>query len=145
MEKPEGGRLAFLYFSMIRYLDSPTPRAVVELKYLQTMKRAAPSDSAHPIACNPAAIGAAKRPAYRDLFQRLRAAVRERRELADGHSFRLDGMAISLIDTARWVEWERLCCPFLMFELQLTGDERDHWLTLRGPAGTNQLIDEEFA
>jgi len=109
------------------------------------MKRAAPSDSAQPIACNPAAISAAERPAYRVLFQRLRAAVRDRRELADGRTFRLDGTAISLVDTAQWVQWERLCCPFLMFELESRGNEEDHWLTLRGPAVTKQVIDHEFA
>jgi hypothetical protein len=32
-----------------------------------------------------------------------------------------------------------------MFELQTTGDEKDHWLTVRGPAGTKQIIDEELA
>jgi hypothetical protein len=111
-----------------------------DLNYLQEMDVTSPASQ--PIACNPTAISATDRRAYTDLLQRLRAAVREREELAGGYTFLLNGHVISLADTARWITWERLCCPFLTFEIRVAGDDEDYWLTLSGPAGTRQIIEQ---
>jgi len=112
------------------------------LNYLQGMNIT--TAAAQPMACNPAAISATDRPAYIDLLQRLRTAVREREELATGYRFRIAGNAISLADTAQWIAWERLCCPFLTFEIRVTGDDEDYRLTLSGPAGTKQILEQAF-
>src|SRR5258708_7773408 len=70
-----------------------------------------------PFACNLKAIPAAERPHYNDLTKRLRAAVRKRSELPDGYSFQLNDKSMSLADAAAWIALERLCCPFLTFQL----------------------------
>jgi len=54
-------------------------------------------DSARPaIACNTKAIGATQRPRYNDLMRRLRAAVRDRKEIANGYEFQLVAKSITL-------------------------------------------------
>ncbi len=95
-------------------------------------------------ACNLKAIRAAERPRYNDLMSRLRTAIRGRRELRDGFEFRLNGSTISLSDLAEWMTMERLCCPFLTFQLSVSGNQADWWLKLTGAEGVKPLLQAEF-
>jgi hypothetical protein len=95
------------------------------------------------LACNVNAIDAAKRPRYNHLMKRLRSAVRNPVEVADGYVYELDLQAIALPEVAEWIAMERLCCPFLTFELVVNGDGATH-LTLRGPVGAKAILQEEF-
>jgi hypothetical protein len=95
-----------------------------------------------PLACNPKAIAATDRPRYNELMTRLRNAVRNRREVPDGYAYQLESKAIALTEVAEWITLERLCCPFLTFDLQVAG-EGTH-LMLRGPDGVKAILQEEF-
>jgi hypothetical protein len=105
----------------------------------------APQPGTPVIACNTSAITAAERPRYSDLTKRLIAAVRGRSEVREGYSFTLDGKAIRLQDVAEWISLEKLCCPFLTFELSVSGGQNDWQLQLTGPEGVKALLKEEFA
>jgi hypothetical protein len=96
-----------------------------------------------PLACNLKAISASERPRYNDLVKRLRVAVQDRRELPDGYAYKLDTKKITLPEVAEWITMERLCCPFLTFQLDVKGSG-DSQLTLRGPAGAKSILREEF-
>ena|SRR5215831_3297007 len=96
------------------------------------------------IACNPGAIHAAERPRLSDLMKRMRRAVRNRNELADGYAFQLDGKTIPLAEAAEWIAMERLCCPLLTFQLTASGNRADWQLTLTGPKGVKPLLQAEF-
>ena len=98
-----------------------------------------------PLACNAKAITTAERPRYKALVAELKAAVREKRELPDGYSFRLDNGVVSLQNVAEWMGMERRCCPFLTSQLETSGSRSDSWLTLKGPAGVKALLDAELA
>lgn len=102
-------------------------------------------DSTSPIiACNLKAISAAERPRYNDLMKRLRVAIQDRSEVHDGYSFTLTGKAISLPEVAEWISMERLCCPFLTFQLSASGNRVDWVLKLAGPEGVKALLKAEF-
>jgi hypothetical protein len=96
------------------------------------------------LACNIAAISTADRPRYNDLVTRIRAAMQKRGEIPDGYSFNLDAKTVSLPETAQWIAMERLCCPFLTFNLSTCPDHADFILTLTGPEGVKPLLDAEF-
>jgi hypothetical protein len=96
------------------------------------------------ISCNPKAIAAADRPRYNELVKRLRAAIRDRKELPDGYAFTLAGKTLSLTEAAEWIGLERRCCPFLTFGLSASGDRSDWLLTLTGPEGVKALLEAEF-
>jgi len=104
----------------------------------------AQSDRAPRLACNLNAIAPAARPRYHDLSQRLREAVRDQRELADGYLFLLDGGTISLTESAEWIGFERLCCPFLTFRLEIISGREDWSLALTGPPGVKAILEAEF-
>ena len=101
------------------------------------------ADDSAPIACNMKAISVTERPRYNDLIKRLRIAVQDRSELSDGSAYILDTKKISLPEVAEWITMERLCCPFLTFQLDVQGN-RDSRLTLRGPVGAKAILREEF-
>jgi hypothetical protein len=102
-------------------------------------------DSAPPIfACNLKAISSAERPRYNDLTKRLRAAARHQSELANGYAFQLDGKAIGLQEVAQWISLERLCCPFLKFQLSASGQDAVWVLKLTGAEGVKALLKAEF-
>jgi hypothetical protein len=94
------------------------------------------------IACNIQAISAAQRPRYNDLVKRLRAAVLDFIELPDGYDYLLDSSEITLPEVAEWISMERLCCPFLTFQLAVAGETSR--LTVRGPDGAKAILREEF-
>lgn len=94
------------------------------------------------IACDLKAISETELPTYKSLCARLRQAVTDRRELAAGYSFRLSAESVPLVDAARWVNLERLCCPFLTFRLEITGSDSDYWLTLEGPPEAKAIVRE---
>lgn len=96
------------------------------------------------IACNLNAISKAERPRYIDLTRKLRAGVRDRSELADGYSYKLDGSVVLLSEVGEWISMERLCCPFLTLKISVTGGEGDWLLTLTGPKGVKPLLMQEF-
>src|SRR5262245_19072696 len=116
--------------------------AVISL--LVSVCGAAQQASSPVLACNMKAISAAERPRYNALVKRLRTAVRERRELADGYQLRLDGKAISLPETAEWISMERLCCPFLTLQIEVSGAQGNWILRLTGPAGVKAFLAAEL-
>ena len=94
------------------------------------------------LACNIQAIGTAQRARYHDLVSRLCAAMWDRRELPDGYSYSLDSSQITLQEVSEWIAMERLCCPFLIFQLEVAGEASG--LTMRGPDGVKALLQAEF-
>ena len=94
------------------------------------------------LACNLKAISAVQRPRYNDLVSRLRVAMRDCRELPDGYSYSLDLGNITSSEVAEWIDMERVCCPFLVFQLEGAGEASR--LTMRGPEGVKALLREEF-
>ena len=80
---------------------------------------------------------------YQSLSLRLQAGILEHHELADGYVFTLDEGSIPFADAAKWVDMERLCCPFLTLELQVSGTG-NCLLKLRGPDGIKAIIEHEL-
>ena len=101
------------------------------------------ADTNPSLACNLKAINAANRPRYADLMKRLQASVVKQTEIADGYTYVLDAKGMALPEVAEWITMERLCCPFLTFQLDVKSNG-DSSLTLRGPDGVKALLREEF-
>jgi hypothetical protein len=91
-----------------------------------------------PIACNLAALTASERAEHAALLRRVSSA-HEIVELEDGFrlAHRIDPDIASAI--ARWMVYERRCCPFLSFELVLE-DDTTLSLRLRGPREAKEIV-----
>ena len=96
------------------------------------------------LACNMKAISSTERIRYNTLLEKLKTAVQQQKELADGYAWDLNGKRITLPEAAEWMTMERRCCPFLTLQLEATGNEVDFRINLKGPAGVKAFLVSEF-
>jgi hypothetical protein len=101
--------------------------------------------SESPLACDLTAISASDRPRYNELRRAVAASVVGKRELPDGLAIQIDTARIALPQLAEWISFERKCCPFFEFRIDLAPDSGPTWLTLSGRAGVKEFITEAFA
>ena len=76
-------------------------------------------------------------------MRRLRLAVEAESQLSDGYTYTVDTKTITLPEVAEWITIERLCCPFLTFQLNVSA-RGDVQLALRGPERAKAILHEEF-
>jgi len=95
------------------------------------------------LACNMSVFNRDQRERYEHLAERIFTSPRSIRELADGYAFELADDPSLLVAVAEWITLERLCCPFLSFELSLAPND-DATLSLRGPSGVKEFLRAEF-
>ena len=97
-----------------------------------------------PFACVMDAIDPDKRPLHiansKDLFQ----SVREIRELANGYAFRLENERDVLVKLAEFIFFEKLCCPFFGFTVEVEPEGGNVWLHLTGREGVKPFIQSEI-
>ncbi|HYY57815.1 MAG TPA: hypothetical protein VE842_10825 [Pyrinomonadaceae bacterium] len=97
-----------------------------------------------PLACDMTALSAAQRERQQVLMKQFHASVQETQGLGDGYAFRLEADAETILRAAEFITIERLCCPFLNFELEVGPAGSPVWLRLTGRAGVKQFIEAEF-
>jgi hypothetical protein len=97
------------------------------------------------LACDLTAISASDRPRYNELRGMLAASVIGKRELQDGIAIEIDIKRIALAQLAEWISFERKCCPFFKFEIDIAPESGPVWLSLTGRPGVKEFIREAFA
>ena len=85
-----------------------------------------------PLACDLSALTDEQWERHRELYGRLRADVKEVRELENGYAFRHSPDRAVLLTIAEFVANERLCCPFFEFGLTVERDGGPVWLRMTG-------------
>jgi hypothetical protein len=100
--------------------------------------------SQSPFACNLTALTPVQRRRHTDLTRQLRTTAREVRELPDGYALRLQTSEDAIRDTAEWIAFERLCCPFLGFNLEVAREGGPLWLHLTGRDGVKLFLKAEL-
>ena len=93
-----------------------------------------------PFACDMSAIAADQRSAHLATIEKLFQTVKSIRELPDGYSFRLPNEANILLTAAQFITFERLCCPFFGFGLEIEREGGAVWLSLTGREGVKPFI-----
>jgi rhodanese-related sulfurtransferase len=101
-----------------------------------------PDAAALPIACTLEAGNLAKREAalQSDLFRHME----ERQELPDGMRYRFPGSDEFKDKLLAFAAAERTCCAFFRIELAFEPGLGPIWLTLTGPAGVKEFIQQTF-
>lgn len=95
------------------------------------------------LACNMMALSPQERTIHQERLARLFGAlVQERLELPDGFAFRFDGEHYSLVGD--FIRFERLCCPFLSFGLDLAPHNGPIWLRLTGQTDIKAFLEAEI-
>jgi len=100
--------------------------------------------SESPLACDLGAISASDRPRYNELRRAVAASVIGKRELPGGLAIQIDTDRIALPQLAEWISFERKCCPFFEFTIDLASESGPVWLSLSGRDGVKEFISEAF-
>jgi hypothetical protein len=101
-------------------------------------------DNESPFACNLQAMNTQQRQRYSLLTKQLQMNRQEIKELPNGYAFRLLPEPSVIKDAAEWITYERLCCPFFDFGLEVEHDGGSMWLRLTGREGVKPFIRSEF-
>ena len=97
-----------------------------------------------PIACNLTAIEAEYRGQHLLAAKQLLGMVQEVRELPNGYALRLPSDVDTILHAARYIAYERQCCPFFNFTLELKAANGPLWLQLTGAEGVKQFLQAEL-
>lgn len=96
-----------------------------------------------PLACDMTAIPAEQRPVHLANTRELFSRIDETRELPNGYEFRFADRPNVLRRLVDFVSLEKLCCPFLRFEISVEAENGPVWLRLTGRHGVKEFIQEE--
>lgn len=94
--------------------------------------------------CRLDALDQTQRERYKALGKQLRSNVKEVKELPNGYAFRLAAESETILSAAEWITFERLCCPFFSFALEIEGDGKPLWLKMTGREGVKEFMRAEF-
>jgi hypothetical protein len=90
-----------------------------------------------------AAIPKEVRPIHQANIERIAASVQEVRELETGYAFRLTDESDLLQTVVAFLRYERLCCPFFHFQLELEPNQGPVWLHIIGAVDVKAFIQSE--
>jgi len=97
-----------------------------------------------PFACVMSALNKDEQKRVLELVETIKKNIKEVKELPDGYAFQLPLENQLLRDTAEFITYERLCCPFFDFELAIDREGGPMWLRLKGREGVKDFIRTEF-
>lgn len=93
-----------------------------------------------PLACDLTAIPADVREEHVITAPQLFALAQEVQELPDGFAIRFVNEPGRFMAIARFIENERLCCPFFKFGLEVEPNSGPLWLRLTGGEGVKEIL-----
>ena len=85
--------------------------------------------------CRLDALDTAERARYQELRKQLHAGVQEVTKLPNGYAFRLSADSSTILLAAEWITFERRCCPFFNFALDIESEKQSLWLNVTGRQG----------
>jgi hypothetical protein len=97
-----------------------------------------------PIACRLDAIPASDRPRYNELRRMLAAAAIGKCELPNGIEVQISTERMALAQLAEWISFERNCCPFLDFRIDVAPESGPVWVSLTGRPGVKEFLAHAF-
>ena len=95
-------------------------------------------------ACNMGAIEPAQRAEHLANTRQLLGKLQSIEERPDGYALQIPLDATTLLDAVRFINLERLCCPFFGFTVEVEPGASSFWLGLAGPAGVKPFIEAEL-
>ncbi len=90
-----------------------------------------------------AAIPKEVRPVHQANTERVFASVQEVRELSRGYALRLANETDLLQTVVAFLSYERLCCPFFHFKLEIEPNQGPVWLHITGVMDVKDFLQSE--
>ena|ERR1041385_2190741 len=80
----------------------------------------------------------------RTVIAEVKALVKERKEETNAVHYKFESTDKNIDLVSGFIKTERLCCDFFEFMLKVESGTEFMWLTLSGPQGVNEFIQEEI-
>ena len=103
------------------------------------------TETESPLACNLEAFTAAQKPRYNELRAILTSAVIGKRELSDGLALEVATDRMALAHLAEWISFERKCCPFFDFRIDVARESGPVWVSLTSRPGVKEFLVQAFS
>jgi hypothetical protein len=97
-----------------------------------------------PLACNMDVFTPVQRENHIQTTIQLIQGLQSVEELKDGYTFLFPNETEFISKIADFISNERLCCPFLEFNLNVSSNNEPISLSLTGPEGTQEFLQAEF-
>ena len=107
------------------------------------MSKSSDVTTAPVLACDLNAIETEQRNPHLIRLKQVFGKIHTITELPNGYAFCLPSDTNTFLETARFVENERKCCPF-NFAIELENGNDQFWLKVTGQEGTKLLIQHEL-
>lgn len=78
------------------------------------------------------------------VLQSLKNQMLDRKELRNGYAFKFPGNDQVVDEIVEFIKTERECCDFFVFNLSVSGDKSEAWLTMTGVEGAKDFITQEL-
>ena len=102
------------------------------------------SQQPNPIfACNTQAIPQEFRATHQANTERIFASVQEVQELQTGYALRLPNETDLLQTIVAFISYERLCCPFFRFGVEVEPEQGPVWLRLTGAVDVKPFLQSQ--
>ena len=98
------------------------------------------SNKQQTLACDLTAIPAETREEHITTAPQLFEQAQEVQELQSGYAIRFQNEPGKFMAIAKYIENERLCCPFFNFALEVDANGGALWLRLTGAEGVKELL-----
>ncbi|MEO8610139.1 MAG: hypothetical protein ABI690_19750 [Chloroflexota bacterium] len=95
-------------------------------------------------ACDMYALTPEQRDHHGTASKALFADVQDVRETANGYAFRLPEESTTLSRIADFITYERLCCPFFTFNVEVEPQGGPIWIGLAGEEGAKAFVIAEL-
>lgn len=92
------------------------------------------------LACDLTAIPSDVREEHVITAPQLFSAAHEVHELSNGYAIRFQNESGRFMSIAKFIENERLCCPFFNFGLEIEPNNGPIWLKLTGGEGVKEIL-----
>ncbi len=97
-------------------------------------------DDQQALACDLTAIPDDAREEHVVSASQLFGTVQEVQELPNGYAIRFANEPGKFMEIAKFIEDERLCCPFFHFGMEVEPNSGPLWLRLTGAEGVKELV-----
>ncbi|HEY0754956.1 MAG TPA: hypothetical protein VGD98_13440 [Ktedonobacteraceae bacterium] len=94
-------------------------------------------------ACNPYAIPQAYRAVHQVNTRQIFTSAQEMQELPTGYAWRLPNETDILQTVVAFLSYERLCCPFLRFRLEIEPEQGPVWLQITGVTDVKEFLQSQ--
>ena len=137
--------ITLLLISLVHIGSSQsTQKKAVPAAHQKKSKHASAVQAQTPFACDMTVMTPDERIRHRENGETILGAVQEVRDMKNGYAFRLPADSAMISCVTKFIEKERLCCPFFGFSVEIEPEHGPLWLRITGRDGAKAFMNEEF-